>query len=118
MSNLSDKTLTELVGLIKSKQIKSEELTSEFITNSQKGKKLNAYITESFDIAKDKAKQFDIKPNFDCLLPGVPLAVKDLFCTNGVKTTAGSKMLKILFQTMSQQLLQIFGMKEHFCLVN
>ncbi len=94
MSNLSDKTLTELVGLIKSKQIKSEELTNEFITNSQKGKKLNTYITESFDIAKDKAKQFDIKPNFDCLLPGVPLAVKDLFCTNGVKTTAGSKMLE------------------------
>ena len=94
MSNLSDKTLTELVGLIKSKQIKSEELTSEFITNSQKGKKLNAYITESFDIAKDKAKQFDVKPNFNCLLPGVPLAVKDLFCTNGVKTTAGSKMLE------------------------
>ncbi len=94
MSNLSDKTLTELVGLIKSKQIKSEELTNEFIANSQKGKKLNAYITESFDIAKDKAKQFDIKPNFDCLLPGVPLAVKDLFCTNGVKTTAGSKMLE------------------------
>jgi len=94
MSNLSDKTLTELVGLIKSKQIKSEELTDEFIANSQKGKKLNAYITESFDIAKNKAKQFDVKPNFDCLLPGVPLAVKDLFCTNGVKTTAGSKMLE------------------------
>jgi aspartyl-tRNA(Asn)/glutamyl-tRNA(Gln) amidotransferase subunit A len=94
MSNLSDKTLTELVGLIKSKQIKSEELTNEFIANSQKGKKLNAYITESFDAAKDKAKQFDVKPNFDCLLPGVPLAVKDLFCTNGVKTTAGSKMLE------------------------
>jgi len=94
MSNLSDKTLTELVGLIKSKQIKSEELTDEFITNSQKGKKLNAYITDSFDTAKDKAKQFDVKPNFDCLLPGVPLAVKDLFCTNGVKTTAGSKMLE------------------------
>ena len=65
MSNLSDKTLTELVGLIKSKQIKSEELTDEFIANSQKGKKLNAYITESFDTAKDKAKQFDVKPNFD-----------------------------------------------------
>ena len=94
MSNLSDKTLTELVSLIKSKQIKSEELTDEFIANSQKGKKLNAYITESFDAAKDKAKQFDVKPNFDCLLPGVPLAVKDLFCTNGVKTTAGSKMLE------------------------
>ena len=94
MSNLSDKTLTELVGLIKSKQIISEELTDEFIANSQKGKKLNAYITDSFDTAKDKAKQFDVKPNFDCLLPGVPLAVKDLFCTNGVKTTAGSKMLE------------------------
>jgi len=33
------------------------------------------------------------KPNFDLKLPGVPMAVKDLFCTDGVKTTAGSKIL-------------------------
>ena len=41
----------------------------------------------------DKAKQFDNKPNFDQLLPGIPLAVKDLFCTENFKTTAGSNIL-------------------------
>jgi len=46
-----------------------------------------------FDQALDKAKQFDNKPNFDQLLPGIPLAVKDLFCTENVKTTAGSNIL-------------------------
>ena len=46
------------------------------------------------NIQLKKSKEFDKKPNLNSLLPGVPLAVKDLFCTNGFKTTAGSKMLE------------------------
>jgi aspartyl-tRNA(Asn)/glutamyl-tRNA(Gln) amidotransferase subunit A len=94
MSELTNKSLTELVSLIKSKELKSEDLTKDFIDNCNKGEKLNAFVTNTFDYALDKAKNFDKNPNLNCLLPGIPLAVKDLFCTEGVRTTAGSKMLE------------------------
>ncbi|MDB4157628.1 Asp-tRNA(Asn)/Glu-tRNA(Gln) amidotransferase subunit GatA [Candidatus Pelagibacter sp.] len=93
MSDITSLTLTELVKNIKDKKISSEETTKAFIERGEKSKDLNAYITEDFSNALLKAKSFDQKPNFDLKLPGVPMAVKDLFCTNGVKTTAGSKIL-------------------------
>jgi len=99
MSNITNKSLTEIVDLIKKKEIKSEEVTNAYINNVKKGKKLNSFITESFDNALTKSKNFDAKPNYEVLLPGVPLAVKDLFCTNGVRTTAGSKMLENFIPT-------------------
>ena len=64
-------------------------------------KTLNSYITENFSSALQKAKRFDEKPNLDLKLPGIPIAVKDLFCTNGVRTTAGSKILNNFTQTYS-----------------
>ena len=94
MSELTNKSLTELVSLIKTKELKSEDITKDFIDNCNKGEKLNAFVTNAFDHALNKAKNFDKNPNLDCLLPGIPLAVKDLFCTEGVRTTAGSKMLE------------------------
>ena len=93
MSDLTKNSLSENVNLIKKKEIKSEELTLAYIQNIKKGKKLNSFITECFDSAMSNAKNFDKKSNFDGLLSGMPLAVKDLFCTSGVKTTAASKML-------------------------
>ena len=94
MSELTNKSLTELVSLIKTKELKSEDITKDFIDNCNKGEELNAFVTNAFDYALDKAKNFDKNPNLDCLLPGIPLAVKDLFCTEDVRTTAGSKMLE------------------------
>jgi len=99
MSDITNKSLTEIVDLIKKKEIKSVEVTSAYIANIKKGKKLNSFITESFDKALTKSKNFDAKPIYETLLPGVPLAVKDLFCTKGVRTTAGSKMLENFFPT-------------------
>jgi aspartyl-tRNA(Asn)/glutamyl-tRNA(Gln) amidotransferase subunit A len=93
MSDITSLTLTELIKNIKDKKISSEETTKAFIERGEKSRDLNAYITEDFSNALLKAKSFDQKPNFDLKLPGVPMAVKDLFCTNGVKTTAGSKIL-------------------------
>ncbi len=93
MSDITSLTLTNLVKNIKDKKISSEETTKAFIDRGEKSRDLNAYITEDFTNAIKKAKIFDQKPNFDLKLPGVPMAVKDLFCTNGVKTTAGSKIL-------------------------
>ncbi|MDC0927191.1 Asp-tRNA(Asn)/Glu-tRNA(Gln) amidotransferase subunit GatA [Candidatus Pelagibacter ubique] len=93
MSDITSLTLTELVKNIKDKKISSEETTKAFIDRGEKSRDLNTYITENFSNALLKAKSFDQKPNFDSKLPGVPIAVKDLFCTKDVKTTAGSKIL-------------------------
>ncbi|MDC1338327.1 Asp-tRNA(Asn)/Glu-tRNA(Gln) amidotransferase subunit GatA [Pelagibacteraceae bacterium] len=93
MSDITSLTLTELVKNIKDKKISSEETTKAFINRGEKSRDLNTYITEDFSNALLKAKSFDQKPNFDLKLPGVPMAVKDLFCTKDVKTTAGSKIL-------------------------
>jgi len=94
MSEIIKKNLSEIIDLIKKKEIKSEELANLYIDKANKSKKLNSYITTCFEHTIHKSKEFDKKPNLNSLLPGVPLAVKDLFCTNGFKTTAGSKMLK------------------------
>ncbi len=93
MSDITSLTLTELVKNIKDKKISSKETTKAFIDRAEKSRDLNAYITEDFSNALEKAKSFDQKPNFDLKLPGVPMAVKDLFCTKDLKTTAGSKIL-------------------------
>ena len=93
MADLTKKSLTEIVSLIKKKEIKSEEVTNLFIKNIENDKKLNSFITNCNEQAVKKAKKFDKNPKLDTLLPGIPIAVKDLFCTEGVKTTAGSKML-------------------------
>jgi len=94
MSEIIKKNLSEIIELIKKKEIKSEELAQLYIDEANKSKKLNSFITTCFDNTIKKAKEFDKKFNTETLLPGIPLAVKDLFCTNGFKTTAGSKMLE------------------------
>ena len=99
MTNITSLTLSELVKNIKDKKLSSEETTKAYIERGQKSQDLNTYITEDFSNALKKSKIFDQKPNFDLKLPGVPMAVKDLFCTNGVKTTAGSKMLSNFIPT-------------------
>ena len=93
MSSITELSLNEIVSNIKNKKFSSTEVTKAFIERSEKSKKLNAYVTENFSLAIDFAKKFDEKPNYELKLPGIPIAVKDLFCTNGIKTTAGSKIL-------------------------
>ena len=94
MVDLNNISLTEIVKLVKLKKISSLELTKHYIKNIEKGKKLNCFITTCFDETIKKSKTFDAKKNYDSLLPGIPIAVKDLFCTKDVKTTAGSKILE------------------------
>ena len=93
MSNIIDLTLVELVDKIKKKEISSKEVTAAYVDRSQKSKKLNTYVTEDFEIALKKADNFDKNPNYEKKLPGIPIAVKDLFCTKNLRTTAGSKIL-------------------------
>ena len=93
MTEITDLTLNEIVTNIKKKKISSTEVTKSFVERSEKSKKLNVYITENFSSAIEQAKKFDENPNYKLKLPGIPIAVKDLFCTDGIKTTAGSKIL-------------------------
>ena len=106
MNEITKQNLSELVKNIKKRKISSTEVTKAFIERSEKSKELNAYITENFSNAIEKAKSFDRKPNFDLKLPGIPIAVKDLFCTKDVKTTAGSKILNNFIPTYESTVTQ------------
>ncbi len=106
MSDITKQSLSELVENIKVKKLSSSEVTKAFVERSEKSKELNTYITEDFSSAINKAKKFDEKPNFDLKLPGIPIAVKDLFCTNGLKTTAGSKILNNFIPTYESTVTQ------------
>ena len=106
MSNITDLKLVELVDKIKKKELSSAEVTIAFINRSQKSKKLNAYISENYENAIKKAKIFDQKPDFKKKLPGIPIAVKDLFCTKNIRTTAGSKILENFVPTYESTVTQ------------
>ena len=106
MSEIYKQTLSELVNNIKNKKISSEEVTKAYINRSEKSKILNTYVTSNFDEALKQAKNFDKKPNFNLKLPGIPIAVKDLFCTKSVKTTAGSKILNNFIPTYESTVTQ------------
>ncbi|MDB3982836.1 Asp-tRNA(Asn)/Glu-tRNA(Gln) amidotransferase subunit GatA [Candidatus Pelagibacter sp.] len=106
MSDITSQSLTSLVKNIKEKKLSSEEVTKAFVDRSEKSKELNSYITEDFSNAIDKSKKFDEKPNLDIKLPGIPMAVKDLFCTKHIRTTAGSKILENFVPTYESTVTQ------------
>tara|TARA_Y100000590_G_scaffold452513_1_gene595819 strand:- start:89 stop:1543 length:1455 start_codon:yes stop_codon:yes gene_type:complete len=99
MSNITDLTLVELVDKIKKKEVSSKEATLAYVDRSKKSKKLNVYITDDFDNALKKADRFDDNPDYTKKLPGIPIAIKDLFCTKDLRTTAGSKILSNFIPT-------------------
>ncbi len=99
MSDIIDLTLVELVSKIKEKKISSKEIISAYVERCEKSKKLNTFITTDFENALIKANEFDKNPNYEKKLPGIPLAVKDLFCTKNLRTTAGSKILSNFIPT-------------------
>ena len=106
MSDIISQSLTSLVKNIKEKKLSSEEVTKAFVDRSERSKELNSYITEDFSNAIDKSKKFDAKPNLDLKLPGIPMAVKDLFCTKDIRTTAGSKILENFVPTYESTVTQ------------
>ncbi len=89
-------TLTEAARLLRSRQASSLELTQDSLRRSRAlASKLNAFLllTEDEALAQARAADADFARSLDHgPLQGIPVAVKDLFYTKGIRTTAGSKI--------------------------
>ena len=87
-------TLAQQVKALAEKQFSSEELVQHYIQRIEAhDAKLNSFITLTLEQALEQAKQLDNQPSHDGLLKGVPIALKDIFCTDGIKTSCASHML-------------------------
>ncbi len=96
MSQYHQKTLAELSSLLQSGDVSSVELTEYFLSRiKQHDATLNSFITVAEDYAMEQAQQADdkLKQGDAGALTGVPIAHKDIFCTKGIKTSCGSRML-------------------------
>ena len=91
-------TIKELVNKIQNKEISCEEVVSYYIKNiKEKEESINAFISLQEEKALKKAKELDVKiakGEKVGKLSGIPIAIKDNLCTNGVVTTCASKMLE------------------------
>ena len=96
MSKLNQLSLHEAKeGMIK-KKFSSREITQDHIKAIKNCKNLNAFITEIPDLALQAADESDKRRTRGeaGIMEGLPIAVKDLFCTKGILTTAASRMLE------------------------
>ena len=89
-------SVKEALELLESKETSAVELTNAHISKMGKHKDLNCYITETYEIAINSAKASDERRSAgnNLALDGIPISIKDLFCTRNVRTTAASKMLE------------------------
>lgn len=97
MTKLTDLTITEARAGLAAKQFSAIELTDAHIAAMERDETrgMNIFITETADLARAQAKQADARYAAGTAgdLDGIPLAMKDLYCTKGVRTTAASKIL-------------------------
>ena len=85
-------SITETLKTIRSKKISVEELNKIFIKRIKDNKNLNAFIYFNEENIIEQSRKTDKLSN-NLSLKGIPLAIKDLFCTKNMPTTAGSKIL-------------------------
>ena len=85
-------SITETLKTIRSKKISVEELSNIFIKRIKDSKNLNAFIYFNEEDIIEQSRKIDKLSN-NLSLKGIPLAIKDLFCTKNMPTTAGSKIL-------------------------
>lgn len=96
MTDLHRLSIREMAEGLKSAQFSSRELTQHYLNRIAKiDDRVNSYITVTAEQALAQADAADavLKTGNATALTGVPIAHKDIFCTHGIKTTAGSKML-------------------------
>ncbi len=90
-------TLKEASLKLEKKEISSKELTEAYIESSNKADELNLYITKTFDTAMQAAIASDKRRTIGkslSNLDGIPIGVKDIFLTKGIRTTNASNFLE------------------------
>ena len=85
-------TITETISKLKNKKISIKELSEIFIKRAQDKKNLNAYIYFNEELIINQVNEIE-KLSDNLPLKGIPLGIKDLFCTKNMPTTAASKIL-------------------------
>ncbi len=96
MTDLTSLTIAAARDKLANKEFTALELTEAHLEAMDKSKDLNAFITTTADLARARAKESDARFQRGTAgaLEGIPLGIKDLFCTEGVETTAGSHILE------------------------
>lgn len=89
------KTITELAQALRAKEFSSVELTHAYLDRIKQYSDLNCFITVTEEQAITSAQAADkvLSSGNAPLLTGIPVAQKDIFCTDGIRTSCGSKML-------------------------
>ena len=94
--NLNNATITELHKLLTDKAISATELTQHFLSRiAESDSEINSFITITPEVAIAEAKAADLvlAKGQHTMLTGIPMAHKDIFCIEDIRTTAGSKIL-------------------------
>lgn len=95
MTNLTELTIAQARDGLRNKDFSARELTEAYLAAMEKHRDLNAYITETPELALAQAAESDAKiaKGEAGAMEGLPIGMKDLFCTEGVLTTAASHIL-------------------------
>ena len=96
MTDLTSLTLAQARNALRSRECSATELTDAYIAAIEKARVLNAFVLEVPDRARAMAQEADVRlaKGDGGLLEGLPLGVKDLFCTKDLRTTACSRILE------------------------
>ena len=96
MADLTKLTISEARNGLKNKEFTTVELTEAYLKKMDECRKLNAFVCEAPEKALEQARASQEKYNHNSAgdLEGIPLGIKDLFCTKGMATTACSNILK------------------------
>jgi Asp-tRNA(Asn)/Glu-tRNA(Gln) amidotransferase A subunit family amidase len=91
-------TIVEAAAALRARKISSEELVAAALQQIERTQpRLNAFLTVTAEAAKARARECDAELARGAdrgPLHGIPVAVKDVFCTKGVRTTGGSKLFE------------------------
>src|SRR5215813_5195613 len=95
MTDLTSLTLTQAREALRKKEFSATELAEAHIAAVERARALNAFVVEAPERARAMARASDgrLAKGEAGPLEGLPLAIKDLFCTEGVRTTACSHIL-------------------------